>query len=361
MAVFRSPQGKCRAVRRPNRHDRRRRRDARTCIVAVWLILCGLSLYGIEKYIHELQLDQYDALLNAEAHEQVTSLYLKGMSGQLEQVAPSEPLSTNVDAALAAAIARRAKETPKQAPARREPSPDAEQPSLFPESALASGTHRESQTGAPPSEPSGTADAHEAPVVSPKQEKELSQVPVSTAMRHATLPAVAMSAVAVLIAAFGYDYYRKAKAAPTGPDRIEITTVTIGSPPTPSAAAPSATPELQPTDDQREKAELQHQFAMKAAELAKANRPEKLEGGFAWRVRFHDGANAYIASDGARATAHIRQLRARGDTGDKAAQQKLSSIYAAGVYEAGTGALLVPMNEEESERWRLRSQIGPVP
>lgn len=324
------------------------------CIVAVWLILCGLSLYGIEKYIHELQLDQYDALLNAEAHEQVTSLYLKGMSGQLEQVQAGTPLSTGVDAALNAAIARRSQETPRPSDPRREPVFTTEQPSLFPESEA---TPSAAATDSPP-EFDSEAHAKVPPAPSVEQRAEPASVPRPAAMNGPAAPVVALAAVATLLAVFGYDYYRKSKAAPTGLDRIEIVTVNSGGAPVPDAAAPQVAPAPQVVEEQREKAAQEHQYALKAARLAKAHSASTLPGGFAWRVN-QDGINAYIAIDAQRAKARIRELRARAEQGDKAAQNTLALIYGTGVYQAGTGVFLIPTDEAESNRWLLRGQSPP--
>lgn len=88
--------------------------DAPFMILGVWLILAGITLYGIEKYVHEIQLDQNDDLLNAEAHQFIVQGTLNPTTTNTAPPAP--PVATGIDPALAAAIAKRQQTQPVALP-----------------------------------------------------------------------------------------------------------------------------------------------------------------------------------------------------------------------------------------------------
>lgn len=203
-------------------------------IVAVWLILSGLCLYAIEKYVHELQLNQYDDLLSAEAHEQVTALYLKGMSESLQQVQASAPLSTGVDAEIAASIARRARETSRTRREQGETSAEPLQTPLFAdESILSSAAKAGSSTAMPSPAPHPTqfdsTTSDQPKVSSPELEDKTSNY----------LFCAIFLAIFVASAVLGCDYALKRKPRSGGTNHIEITRVPDVQVPMPVAQAAS--------------------------------------------------------------------------------------------------------------------------
>lgn len=203
-------------------------------IVAAWLILSGVNLYAIEKYVHELQLDQYDALLNAEAHEQVTALYLKGMSEHLQQVKPSAPLSTGIDSELASAIASRPRAVAIEQTEGRE-LPAATQTPDSPEQVEAPPETQASRTPLP-------AARDEAKPAPGKTPEELARTPRNSGSEPLTI--IVLAALFLLLLIFGRTVDRWLNIEPiSGPDQIE--TVVIPSEPARSTApAPASTSAL---------------------------------------------------------------------------------------------------------------------
>jgi len=78
-------------------------------LMGAWIVCCGLSLGMVEKYVHEIQLDQYDALLNAEAHEQITGAYLSGMQRSASASRARKPVSTGMSKDVQERMAKRVK------------------------------------------------------------------------------------------------------------------------------------------------------------------------------------------------------------------------------------------------------------
>ncbi|MCW5631884.1 MAG: sel1 repeat family protein [Rubrivivax sp.] len=97
--------------------------DSAYAIQGAWFVLSGVTLYGIEKYLHEIQLNHEDELLNAEAHQ----FRFGTLTASAAASAPSAPpVATGIDPALAASIARR-KQVVARAEERAEPAVPASQ------------------------------------------------------------------------------------------------------------------------------------------------------------------------------------------------------------------------------------------
>lgn len=70
-------------------------------VTGSWMLISGMALFLSENYIHALHLDRQDALLNAEAHEQVAAMHLEeqGASGP-KAATPSTPIPTGLDSSM---------------------------------------------------------------------------------------------------------------------------------------------------------------------------------------------------------------------------------------------------------------------
>lgn len=70
-------------------------------VTGSWMLISGMALFISENYIHALHLDRQDALLNAEAHEQVAAMHLEeqGASGP-KAATPSTPIPTGLDGSM---------------------------------------------------------------------------------------------------------------------------------------------------------------------------------------------------------------------------------------------------------------------
>lgn len=77
-------------------------------IIGDWLFISGLCLLGVEKYVHNIRVKQYDGLLNAEGHEMAATASLQAQNST-PPAAPAAPVSTGLDPELAERIRARQK------------------------------------------------------------------------------------------------------------------------------------------------------------------------------------------------------------------------------------------------------------
>ena len=77
-------------------------------IIGDLLVISGLCLLGVEKYVHNIRVKQYDGLLNAEGHELAATASLQAQNNS-PPAAPAMPVSTGLDPDLAERIRAREK------------------------------------------------------------------------------------------------------------------------------------------------------------------------------------------------------------------------------------------------------------
>lgn len=75
-------------------------------IIGDWLVISGLCMLGVEKYVHNIRVKQYDGLLNAEGHEMAATASLQAQNST-PPAAPVAPVSTGLDPDLAERIRSR--------------------------------------------------------------------------------------------------------------------------------------------------------------------------------------------------------------------------------------------------------------
>lgn len=74
--------------------------DSELVVAGSWLLISSAALFVSENYIHALHLDRQDALLNAEAHEQIAAMHLEEQGTSSVKAMPQTPIPTGLDSNL---------------------------------------------------------------------------------------------------------------------------------------------------------------------------------------------------------------------------------------------------------------------